>query len=60
MVVEQLFSNEQLSSFAAALFAKVGLNEADARIMADSYVDNNLRGIDTHGVRLIPTAWNVW
>jgi LDH2 family malate/lactate/ureidoglycolate dehydrogenase len=56
MVVEQLISNGQLVSFVVALFAKVGLNETDARIMADSYVDNNLRGIDTHGVRLIPNC----
>jgi LDH2 family malate/lactate/ureidoglycolate dehydrogenase len=54
MAAEQLFSSEQLVSFAAALFVKVGLKETDARIMADSYVGNNLRGIDTHGARLIP------
>ncbi|MEE9502260.1 MAG: Ldh family oxidoreductase, partial [Candidatus Aminicenantaceae bacterium] len=30
------------------------LNEKDAALLGTSYVENNLRGVDSHGVRLVP------
>lgn len=43
-----------LTAYAAALFARAGLREADAEIIARDLVAANLRGIDSHGVSRIP------
>ncbi len=41
---------EVLRSFAAAVFEKVGVSPEDAGLVADSLIEANLRGVDTHGV----------
>lgn len=46
---------EELERFANRVLSKAGLDRTDAEIVADTLVDANLRGIDTHGVvRLEP------
>jgi LDH2 family malate/lactate/ureidoglycolate dehydrogenase len=45
---------EPLRPFLASLFEAVGVPETDAAIVTDTFLEANLRGVDTHGVRLIP------
>lgn len=46
---------DDLRTFCERVFVEAGLSEADAATVADTLVDANLRGIDTHGVvRLQP------
>lgn len=45
---------EGLEAFIAALFAKAGTSEADARQIAEVLVWANLRGVDSHGVLRVP------
>ena len=45
-----------LLEFIKDLFSKVGLSDQDADLVARIYVDNNLVGIDSHGVRLVPNC----
>lgn len=49
------FSSECLTDFGAALLAAGGLARDEARIVADSLVQANLRGHDSHGVMRIPS-----
>lgn len=47
--------HERLQTFASNVFQQAGLSTEHADIVADTLVDANLRGIDTHGVvRLCP------
>jgi len=43
-----------LRRFATDIFARSGMPEADAKIVAEVLVWANLRGVDTHGVMRIP------
>ncbi len=43
-----------LTDFACDLLRAAGLPQNDARLTADSLVAANLRGVDSHGVQLIP------
>src|SRR5438445_9972561 len=43
-----------LRRFATEVFARTGMPEADAAVVADVLVWANLRGVDTHGVARIP------
>jgi ureidoglycolate dehydrogenase (NAD+) len=46
---------DKLETFATSVLEQAGLDSDDAAIVADSLIDANLRGIDTHGVvRLDP------
>jgi len=45
---------DTLKEFSRNLFIAAGAQEAEARIVADSLVDSNLRGHDSHGVMRIP------
>ena len=45
---------EALKRFASNIFARTGMPEADAAVVADVLVWANLRGVDTHGVMRIP------
>ncbi len=45
---------EALKRFCSQLFVAAGLAEPDARLVSDSLVASNLRGIDSHGVARIP------
>ena len=44
----------KLTGFAAACLEKLGLAGADARLVAETLVDSNLRGVDSHGVVRLP------
>jgi len=43
-----------LTTFAGALFEKVGVGNREARIVSQSLIGANLRGYDSHGVMRIP------
>ncbi len=45
---------EELIEFVTNLAEKSGVGHDDAAVLADSLVDANLRGIDTHGVSRLP------
>jgi ureidoglycolate dehydrogenase (NAD+) len=44
----------KLAAFTAACFEKLGLPTADARLIAETLVESNLRGVDSHGVVRLP------
>jgi LDH2 family malate/lactate/ureidoglycolate dehydrogenase len=45
---------DALERFATSVFARAGLPQADAAVVAEVLVWANLRGVDTHGVTRIP------
>ena len=47
-------SSSELTQFTAELFVAADVSEGEARIVAESLVDANLRGHDSHGVVRIP------
>ena len=53
-VNETSVSPGKLTGFAAACLEKLGLGAADARLVAESLVESNLRGVDSHGVVRLP------
>ena len=48
------FPIESLRPFLESLFESVGVSKQDAATVSDAFLEANLRGVDTHGVRLIP------
>lgn len=44
----------ELRDYCAGIFVDVGIAAADAALVADSLVEANLRGVDSHGVSRIP------
>ncbi|KQR73206.1 hypothetical protein ASF98_22650 [Arthrobacter sp. Leaf337] len=44
----------RLEEYSANILSAAGLPEDDARLVAESLVDANLRGVDSHGVSRIP------
>jgi ureidoglycolate dehydrogenase (NAD+) len=51
---ETSVSAAKLTGFAAACLEKLGLATADARLVAETLVESNLRGVDSHGVVRLP------
>jgi ureidoglycolate dehydrogenase (NAD+) len=49
-----LTPHEKLAAFSAACLEKLGLARGDARLVADTLVAANLRGVDSHGVVRLP------
>ncbi len=49
-----LVSAPELRAYCAAILRSAGLPDDDAELIADSLVEANLRGIDSHGVSRIP------
>jgi LDH2 family malate/lactate/ureidoglycolate dehydrogenase len=47
-------TSEALERFATDVFARTGMPQADAEVVAEVLVWANLRGVDTHGVMRIP------
>ena len=45
---------DELAAFCALIFASVGSSAAEARAVAESLVDSNLTGHDSHGVIRVP------
>ena len=56
MVEKTIFvHHEKLTSLIENMFLKAGMNEKDSNYHANSIVQTNLWGIDSHGVLRIPT-----
>jgi len=53
--VTELFQAEPLRVFCCDLLTALGVAGAHARIVADSLVAANLRGVDSHGIQMIVT-----
>jgi LDH2 family malate/lactate/ureidoglycolate dehydrogenase len=51
---ESLIAAGKLTGFAAACLEKLNLAAADARLVAETLVESNLRGVDSHGVVRLP------
>jgi ureidoglycolate dehydrogenase (NAD+) len=51
---EMLLPHQRLASFTAACLEKLGLEAADARLVSETLVAANLRGVDSHGVVRLP------
>jgi len=51
---ERLIFREKLTAFAAACLEKLGLTPQDARLVADTLVASDLRGVDSHGIVRLP------
>ena len=51
---EIVFSPEALLQFAGALLGAAGVPPANAALVAKSLIAANLRGVDSHGVQLLP------
>jgi ureidoglycolate dehydrogenase (NAD+) len=49
-----LVPHERLTAFAAACLQRLGLESADAELVAETLVAANLRGVDSHGVVRLP------
>jgi LDH2 family malate/lactate/ureidoglycolate dehydrogenase len=49
-----LIRAEALSSFAERILAALNVPERKARLVAESLVEANLRGVDSHGLQLLP------
>lgn len=47
--------SEELIAFSRRILSEAGLSRSDAETVAETIVDANLRGIDTHGVVRLPT-----
>src|SRR5918996_3086774 len=46
--------HQRLAAFTAACLEKLGLEAADASLVAQTLVEANLRGVDSHGVVRLP------
>jgi LDH2 family malate/lactate/ureidoglycolate dehydrogenase len=51
---ERRFPHEALHEVARAIFARCGMAEPDAEVLADQLVKADLRGIHSHGVMRVP------
>lgn len=50
----QIYTEEQLKSFSAQVFNKVGVPEDQAKIISDALVQANINGTDSHGMLRLP------
>ena len=53
--VTEIFQAESLRVFCGDLLVSLGVAQAHARVVADSLVAANLRGVDSHGIQMIVT-----
>jgi ureidoglycolate dehydrogenase (NAD+) len=51
---DRLIAHDKLTAFTAACFAKLGLAPGDGQLIAETLVESNLRGVDSHGVVRLP------
>jgi L-2-hydroxycarboxylate dehydrogenase (NAD+) len=58
--MEQLFTYEQLFSFAKNIFLKIGCSEKDASIATKTLLSADLRGVDSHGVARLSGYVRLW
>ncbi len=52
--VTELFDHDNLRSFAAACLQQVGLRQGDALTVAHTLVESDMRGVQSHGLALLP------
>jgi len=45
---------DDLRPFLEKLFGSTGVSANDAQLLADTFMEANLRGVDSHGIRLVP------
>jgi LDH2 family malate/lactate/ureidoglycolate dehydrogenase len=57
---QQLFTYDQLSSFAKHIFMRMGCSDADATLAAKVLVSADVRGIDSHGVARLTGYVRLW
>jgi len=48
------YSVDVLRPFLEALFGSTGVSSDDAALVSDTFIEANLRGVDSHGIRLVP------
>ena len=58
--MDQIFSHSQLSSFAKAIFLKIGCSEKDADTAVESLLSADRRGVDSHGVARLSGYVRLW
>ncbi len=49
-MADKLIAHDKLTNFTAACLERLGLASSDARLVAETLVASNLRGVDSHGV----------
>lgn len=54
MVTPVTYNWEKLTAFCSALFVNAGVQPTDAHIVANSLIEADLRGVDSHGVVRVP------
>ncbi len=58
--MDQLFTYEQLSSFAKSIFLKIGCSKTDANTATETLLSADLRGVDSHGVARLSGYVRLW
>jgi ureidoglycolate dehydrogenase (NAD+) len=53
-MTDRLIPHTRLSAFVAECLERLGLARDDARLVAETLVESNLRGVDSHGVVRLP------
>ncbi|HEY6331290.1 MAG TPA: Ldh family oxidoreductase [Blastocatellia bacterium] len=51
---DSIISEPELRAFCEAVFMTLGVESADAQVWADALMEASLRGIDSHGVLVLP------
>jgi L-2-hydroxycarboxylate dehydrogenase (NAD+) len=51
---DSIITEPTLRGFCEAVFGKLGVEAADAKVWADALTETSLRGIDSHGVLVLP------
>ena len=47
-------NHKKMLDIGVQLFTDVGVNKGEAKLVIESLIDTSLKGIDSHGVNLIP------
>ncbi|MCY7292291.1 MAG: Ldh family oxidoreductase [Ferruginibacter sp.] len=58
--MDQLFTYEQLSTFAKNIFLKIGCTQKDAATATETLLSADLRGVDSHGVARLSGYVRLW
>lgn len=53
-MTETYISDQSIRRFSMALFAKIGVSKKTAKDITVGLVETSLRGVDSHGIRLLP------
>jgi L-2-hydroxycarboxylate dehydrogenase (NAD+) len=58
--MEQLFTYQQLFTFAEQIFIKIGCTQKDATIATTTLLSADLRGVDSHGIARLSGYVRLW